>query len=117
MAAASFGWPPGANTTSRAPITTETKKAHWCETPRRRGLENSGGGATSLMAPRLRGLAQLVGGGEEAAHAEGRGDQSGESHGAEQDPQDHQLEAHRVERLGPAQEHPHHDPGEGDQAS
>ncbi len=38
METASTSRPPWAATISAAPASSETKKAHWCETPRRRGF-------------------------------------------------------------------------------
>src|SRR5918994_5877598 len=59
MVAASRGVPEGAASTSAAPIAHETKKAHWCETPRRRGLTSRGAagrtgfGAASVTSARV----------------------------------------------------------------
>src|SRR5687767_1264557 len=53
-------------------------------------------------------LAELVRRGEEVAVRERRRNEAGEGDGAKQDPEQDQLEAHGVGRLGAGEQHPDH---------
>src|SRR5204862_8141164 len=50
MSAASVAFPAGAMTTSTVPLTSETKNAHWCDTPRRRGFAVGSRSASRIAA-------------------------------------------------------------------
>src|SRR5690349_8912925 len=56
MRAAQVALPLGATTTSTVPVTSETKKAHWCDTPRSRGFA-----VGSRIASRTVSIASLTG--------------------------------------------------------